>query len=119
MANILLVDDDTLVRQCLRDVLSPLGHRLLEARDGAEALELISQTPPDLVLLDLLMPNKSGMDVLREVRRRWAQLPVVVISSMEAQGLVAEALMAGARGFIPKPFRNQEVSRAVGKVLAN
>ncbi len=119
MATILIVDDDAFVRTVLRDVLEGQGHALLEAGDGREALDVLGERSPQLVLLDLFMPRLSGMEALTLMRERWPSARVLVISSLESERLVAEALEAGAAGYITKPFHPMEITSAVDRALAN
>jgi two-component system chemotaxis response regulator CheY len=113
---ILIVDDDAFVRTLLREMLSEQGHPLREAENGQEALDL--QGPaPKVVLLDLLMPEMSGMEALALIRDRWPTTPVLVISSMDSDRLVDEALAAGASGYITKPFHPMEIASAVERAL--
>lgn len=115
LPSVLIVDDDEFVRAVLRDVLAS-SHRIFEARDGAEAVEVASAEKPDVVLLDLLMPKKSGLEALPEIRRVSPMSRVLVISSMDVESMVSEALKAGADGFVAKPFLPEDVTSAVGKL---
>ena len=114
---ILIVDDDAFVRTLLRDMLADQGHPLEEAENGHEALEL-QGPPPRVVLLDLFMPEMSGMEALVLIRNRWPEARVLVISSMDSERLVEEALAAGASGYITKPFHPMEIASAVERALA-
>jgi len=114
---ILIVDDDAFVRTLLRDMLAAQGHSLLEAENGQQALDL-DGPPPRVILLDLLMPQMSGMEALALIRDRWPATPVLVISSMDSDRLVQEALDAGASGYITKPFHPMEIVSAVERALA-
>ena len=119
MATILIVDDDAFVRNVLRDVLENRGHALLEAEDGRQALEVLGERCPQLVLLDLFMPRLSGMEALTVMRERWPSARVLVISSLDSERLVAQAMEAGAAGYITKPFHPLEITSAVDRALAN
>jgi len=114
---ILIVDDDAFVRTLLRDMLADQGYQLREAENGREALSFPGP-PPRVVLLDLLMPQMSGMEALGLIRDRWPETPILVISSMDSDRLVQEALEAGASGFITKPFHPVEIASAVERALA-
>jgi two-component system chemotaxis response regulator CheY len=116
-ARILIVDDDAFVRIVLRDLLSPEGHQLDEARDGGEAVEKVRSAAPDLVLLDLFMPNVSGIEALLRIREASPQTRVVVISSLDAPALIEQAMQAGATSFLVKPFHPLEVQGAVEQAL--
>jgi two-component system chemotaxis response regulator CheY len=114
---ILIVDDDAFVRTLLREMLADQGHPLREAENGQQALSLDGPAP-SVVLLDLLMPQMSGMEALARIRDRWPTTPVLVISSMDSDRLVEEALQAGASGYITKPFHPVEIASAVERALA-
>jgi two-component system chemotaxis response regulator CheY len=113
----LIVDDDGLVRAFLKDCLQSLGHEVAEAKDGEEALEQLQMQPFELLFLDLLMPRMSGLDVLGRVRDLHPDCRVVVVSSLDSDSLVEQALGAGASGFITKPFHPVEVKSAVVQAL--
>ena len=119
MATILIVDDDAFVRTLLKDVLEGRGHALLEAEDGRAALDALGDQEPQLVLLDLFMPRLSGMEALAMMRQRWPGARVLVISSLDSERLVTEALEAGAAGYITKPFHPVEITTAVDRALAS
>jgi two-component system chemotaxis response regulator CheY len=115
---VLIVDDDQLIRMAVRDALADEPLDLSEAADGEEALAMIAAQKPALVLLDLLMPKKSGLEVLPEVSKLSPETRVVVMSSMETESMVDFALAMGARAFVPKPFHPLEIIAAVRDALA-
>ncbi len=104
--SILLVDDEPLNRDMLSRRLGKAGYEVSTASDGAEALAQIDAKRPDLVLLDLLMPGMSGLDVLREIRRTVdpTELPVVVATALHETSFLVEAMEAGANDFVTKPL---------------
>src|SRR2546430_12441657 len=114
---ILIVDDDQFARLYLKDALASLDARVLEAADGVQALATVAKEKPALVLLDLFMPNKSGMEALPEILKASPKTRIVVVSSMEVPSLVDEAKALGAVDFIAKPFHPEEVAAKVRKVL--
>lgn len=116
---VLIVDDDLFVRRLLEDALSESGLalRVLEASDGEQALALATQERPEVVLLDLFMPRLSGLEVLAQLRSSVPESRVVVISSMDAEPVIEQALQAGATGFIAKPFHPLEIASAVREAL--
>ena len=118
---LLLVDDDNFVRRILKDVLSETGIelRLLEASDGEEGLEVAAREQPALMFLDLFMPRRSGLEVLGAIKEVSPLTRVLVISSMDAEPVVEQALAAGAVGFVGKPFHPLEIASAVRQALAN
>jgi two-component system chemotaxis response regulator CheY len=115
---ILIADDDGFVRITLKDVLADKGYRFREARDGSEAVSSCAEERPSLVLLDLMMPNKSGLEALTELREHHPGLPILVMSSMDAESVIEQALTAGAVGFLSKPFHPLELVGAVEQALA-
>jgi len=115
---LLIVDDDALVRSLLRDLLSPTGCELLEAANGADALERYRLHRPHMVLLDLMMPQQSGLEALEAIRALDANARVLVISSLDAESLRKSAAAAGAIGYVVKPFHPMEVLDAVQRALA-
>lgn len=116
---VLIVDDDLFVRRLLEDALtdSGLALRLLQAADGEEALAVAGRERPEVVLLDLFMPRLSGLEVLAQLRTAVPESRVVVISSMDAEPVIEQALQAGAAGFIAKPFHPLEIVSAVREAL--
>ncbi len=114
---ILIVEDDKFARVFLRDCLAELQCRIEEAVDGDDALAKIAQVIPDLVLLDLVMPKKSGLEVLKAVRAAAPIPPILVVSSLDTDKLIQQALSAGANGYISKPFAPIEVLTAVRREL--
>jgi DNA-binding response OmpR family regulator len=117
VATILVVDDDPAIRLLLRMELNAEGHDVLEAGDGAEAIERMAQWSPELVLLDLMMPGVDGWQVLRSLDGR-IEPPVVIISAKPATGShVAEALELGAIDYVPKPFDAGHIAALCDAVL--
>ncbi len=117
LPKLLIVDDDRFVRDLLRDLLAPDGYAFCEAADGEEAIRMVEAEKPDVVLLDLLMPRVSGMDALRTIRERMPASRVLVITSLDSDALVSQAMAAGAQGFVVKPFHPLEIKQAVRKAL--
>jgi len=114
---ILIVDDDALARRVLGDALAPLGCVVEEAKDGEEGIARYRQARPDVVLLDLMMPNASGLQTLEALRREDPTCRVVVVTSLEADSLRASTRQAGAVGYVVKPFHPIEIRDAVERVL--
>jgi two-component system, chemotaxis family, chemotaxis protein CheY len=116
---VLIVDDDLFVRRLLEDALSDSGLalRVLQAADGEEGLALATRERPEVVLLDLFMPRMSGLELLALLRASVPESRVVVISSMDAEPVIEQALQAGAAGFIAKPFHPLEIASAVREAL--
>lgn len=118
LGTVLIVDDDAFARTVVKDAVEEAlpGTRIVEASDGAQAIALLEKESPDLVFLDLLMPNKSGIQTLPEIRKRSPSSRVFVVSSMETDAMVKTALALGAAGFIGKPFHPDEIVAAVREV---
>jgi two-component system KDP operon response regulator KdpE len=105
---ILLVDDDPTLRQTLAIGLRTEGHEVLLAADGRTALQAATEDQPDLMVLDLGLPDLSGVEVLRELRA-WSRLPVVVLSARDGSQDKVEALDLGADDYVTKPFGTEEL----------
>ena len=117
-ARILIVDDALLVREMLRDILTEGGFEVVgEARDGIAALERFRVLEPDLVVLDIVMPRKSGVDALAELIAERPDAKVLICSALGQEALIEEARSAGALGFIVKPFSPGDVTAAIRRAL--
>ncbi|MEJ6789961.1 response regulator [Brevundimonas sp. BR2-1] len=121
MANILVVDDDPTVRMIASEILTRAGHEVSEAADGDEALKQVGEIPFDLVVLDMLMPNKDGLETIAELRGRRPPMRILAISSggrMDAGQLLRMALVFGADETMAKPLRSDALTEAVSRLLA-
>ena len=114
---ILVADDDPYVGKILTDRLQSLGYKPLLAVSGKEALELLERHDPQIALLDIAMPDITGMEVLKEIRRRGRDFPVVMITAYGSIDLAVEAMREGAYDFIAKPFKPDHVALVVGKAV--
>jgi two-component system response regulator PilR (NtrC family) len=115
--NILVVDDEEILQDVLGLLLRKEGYRPIAARTGEEALLLFDKEPIDLVLLDVMLPGMSGMDVLRQIRQRDPEQVVVVITAYSSIEGAIEAMRQGAFHYVPKPFKNEEVLLTIRKGL--
>ncbi len=118
---VLIAEDDPSLRSAIRDTLDGVrAVDVLEAADGLETLRMLAEASPDILLLDLLMPEMTGFEVLRNlVDRDDAQRPTVLVMSALVEPALVEALSAmGVDGILPKPFRIEELVRAVREALA-
>ncbi len=120
MATVLIVDDDREIRSALRHILEHAGHRVLEAKHGREALCIVDQHVPDIMLLDIMMPEMDGVETMLEMKRRECRFPVVAmpysgttIGSWSAD--VAKTL--GAVEILEKPFTPKEVETIVDRII--
>ncbi len=118
MARVLVADDASFMRQMIREILESGGHEVVgEASDGIEALEEYKKLQPDLVTMDIVMPRCSGIDAVRKIVKLDDAAQVVMCSALGQESLVTEALEAGARDFIVKPFKPESVLSTLTKVL--
>ena len=123
MARILLIEDNDPVRCVLSEVLADLGHTVVEARNGKEGLELFKHAKADLVITDIVMPEKEGFEVLRELR--WKQVPPVVVIAISGGGgskstadYLRMATLLGAARVFAKPFSNEKLLAAINELLS-
>ena len=118
MARVLVADDASFMRQMIREILESGGHEVVgEASNGIEALEEYKKLQPDLVTMDIVMPRCSGIDAVRQIVKLDDAAQVVMCSALGQESLVTEALEAGARDFIVKPFKPESVLSTLTKVL--
>lgn len=117
-ARILIVDDAAFMRMMLADILTAKGHEIVgEAGDGEEALRLYKELKPDLVTMDIVMPEKDGIDAVSEIIKVDPEANIVVISAVGQERLIEKAIRSGARGFIVKPFNPTQVVKEVNRIL--
>ena len=118
MARVLITDDATFMRMMLKDILTKNGHEVVgEAVNGIDMLKKYSELNPDLVTLDITMPEMSGLDALVELKKIDPTAKVIMCSAMGQQVMVIEAIQNGARDFIVKPFQAERVLEAISKVV--
>lgn len=119
MTRILVADDHPLLRSGLRQVLAHEPDLLVagEAEDSEQVLQCVEQEPWDIVILDITMPGRSGLDVLRDLRKKRPDLPVLVLSMHAEDQFAVRAIKAGANGYISKDNAATEVVRAIRKIL--
>jgi CheY-like chemotaxis protein len=119
MKRILIADDKATSRELLRTVLERQGYAITEAADGEEALKKALAEPPDLILLDLQMPRRSGYEVLVELRKdpRHAEVPIIAITASAMQGDREKALAAGFTGYLAKPVALVHLREEVQRLL--
>ncbi len=116
--SVLICDDAAFMRMMIRDILTKNGFVVAaEAENGVKAIEKYQETHPDLVLMDITMPEMDGIQALKEIRKLNANAQVVMCSAMGQQAMVIESIQAGARDFIVKPFQADRVIDAVRKAL--
>lgn len=117
-ARVLVVDDLPFMRSLLRDILEDAEMEVAyEARDGREALRAYLATEPDIVLLDIAMPEMDGLTALRKLRMLDPRARVIMCSALGEQQIIVRAIQSGARDFVVKPFRPERVVNAISRVL--
>lgn len=115
---IIVVDDNEIIRISLRAILRQAGFQVIgEARDGESIIELVEKLGPDLVCLDVMMPGRSGLEVLVELRERFPSLKVLMITAMSDRNTVVEVVEKGAAGMVLKPFNAARVIETVSRAL--
>ena len=119
MANrILIVDDAAFMRMMIRDILSKNGFEVVgEAQDGAQAIEKFKELRPDLITMDITMPEMDGIAALKEIKKVDPNAKVIMCSAMGQQAMVIDAIQAGAKDFIVKPFQADRVIEAISKAI--
>ena len=116
--NILICDDAAFMRMMIKDILTKNGYEIAgEAENGAKAVEKYNETKPDLVLMDITMPDMDGIQALKKIKEIDPNANVIMCSAMGQQAMVIEAIQSGAKDFIVKPFQAERVLEAVKKVV--
>jgi two-component system chemotaxis response regulator CheY len=119
MYRILIADDSSYMRETLRDILQGAGHEIVaEAANGPNAVEIYKALLPDIVMLDMTMPGESGLDTLRSIIRINNSAVVIILTAVGKPEKVLEALNAGAKGYVTKPFDESSVLNAISKTAA-
>lgn len=114
---VLIVDDALFMRNMLREIFTKAGHEVIgEASNGVEAVEKYQELGPDLVTMDIIMPLRSGIEALQEIVDGDPGAMVIMVSALGQESLVLEAVQAGAKDFIVKPFKEDRVLEVVRRV---
>ncbi len=117
-ANILVIDDEEVVRSLFKETLEELGHRVITVETGAEGLELVKQQDFDLAFLDLKMPGMVGDELFGRIKTIKPRLPVTIITGYPDSGMMARALAQGPFGVMNKPFGESDIIDAVANFLS-
>lgn len=118
MSKILIVDDAAFMRMMVKDALTKNGYTdIIEAPDGDAACKMFETENPDLVIMDITMPNKTGIEALRDIKAMDSSAKIIMCSAMGQEAMVVEAIKLGALDFIVKPFKPDRIIQAVSKVL--
>ena len=116
--NILICDDAAFMRMMIKDILTKNGYDVAgEAENGQVAVDKYSDVKPDLVMMDITMPEKDGIQALKEIKAKDPSANVIMCSAMGQQAMVIESIQAGAKDFIVKPFAADRVLEAVRKAV--
>lgn len=119
MARVLIVDDAAFMRMMIKDILEKNGFEVVgEANNGLKAVEFYKKEKPDIVTMDITMPDMDGIGAVKEIKAFDPNAKVIMCSAMGQQGMVMDAIRAGAKDFIVKPFQADRVIEAVKKALA-
>lgn len=120
MAHTVLVCDDAIfMRTMIADILTQAGYKVVgEAESGVEAVRKFQELKPDLVTMDIVMPEMGGIDAVREIVKMYPDAKILMCSAMGQQALVVEAIQAGAKDFVVKPFQPARVLEAVQRLLS-
>jgi DNA-binding response OmpR family regulator len=116
---ILVVDDDQEVRMATRDFLTSKGHEVTLAEDGVQALKLLATVKPDVVLLDVAMPEMDGMETLRRIVAGYPNLPVIMVTANADIEITSKVLQLGAADYVPKPFDLDYLEQAINIQLSS
>lgn len=116
MKRVLVADDAAFMRLTIKNMLSKNGFEVVgEAENGAQAVQKVAELQPDIVTLDITMPEMTGIEALREIMKNHPQTNVVMVSALGQEGMVKEAVMLGAKGFVVKPFKEDIIVAALSK----
>ena len=117
MAKVLIVDDAAFMRISIKNMLTKNGYEVVgEAENGTIGVDLYKELQPDIVTMDITMPEMSGLDALKEITKVDPQAKIVMVSAMGQEAMVREAIVSGAKGFIVKPFKEEGIIAALKKL---
>ena len=120
MADILIIDDEEIVRRSIRSILEPEGHVIREAATGEEGISTTYKQTPDLIITDIFMPDKDGLEVIQELRQKAPSLKILAITGggvNHSFNLLPQAKVFGARATLQNPFLREELIAAVDQAL--
>ncbi|GAQ26244.1 response regulator [Tepidanaerobacter syntrophicus] len=119
MGGILIVDDAAFMRMMIKDILTKNGYQVSgEAENGAVAVQAYNELKPDLVIMDIAMPEMDGIEAVKKIKAIDPSAKIIMCSAMGQQAMVIDAIQAGARDFVVKPFQPERVIEAVKKALS-
>jgi DNA-binding response OmpR family regulator len=115
-----VIDDDEALRQTITRILHGAGYASMDARDGEAGLDIVARTPPDIIVTDIVMPNREGIETIRESKQRFPSIPILAMSGggrLGPEGFLELALKLGADDCIAKPFRPPELLAKIAHLL--
>ena len=116
---VLIADDATFMRMMIKSIITKQGYEVVgEAENGKQAVDLYFETTPDLVTMDITMPEMDGIEAVQAIMAKAPDAKIIMCSAMGQQSMVMEAIQAGAKDFIVKPFQPDRIMQALEKVLA-
>lgn len=118
MSRILVIEDSLHIRKLIREILEPAGYTIMESEDGFQGLRLAAAESPDCIILDLIMPDITGLKILKDLYEGGSKIPVVVITAHIQDSVRKQCMEFGAAAFINKPFSRDELHHTVKNVLA-
>ncbi|HHH83528.1 MAG TPA: response regulator [Chloroflexi bacterium] len=118
MAKILVVDDAEFLRVRISKLLTENGHEVIQAENGAKAIEMYQSEAPDIVLMDITMPEMDGLEALKQITSSDPAARIVMLTALGQESVVMDAIKAGAKDFVVKPFEPDRVLAALDKALA-
>lgn len=118
MAKVLVTDDTAFMRMQLRDMITELGHEVVgEAENGRVSVEKYEKLQPDLVTMDITMPEMDGLEALKTIKQNYPEAKIIMCSAMGQKKMVLDAIQAGAKDFLIKPFTKERVEEALSKLI--
>ncbi len=123
MAQIIVIDDDQFIRKSLQRMLEKEGHTVKIAEDGEKGLELVRNEMPDLIIIDIVMPNKEGIETINELLKKYPGIKIIAMSGggqrLDAAQYLHLALKIGVRATIKKPYERSEMVKLVSEAISN
>ena len=118
MATVLVTDDAAFMRMQLKDILTKLGHEVVgEAENGEVSVQKYEELRPDLVTMDITMPEMNGIEAVKSIKKKHPNATIIMCSAMGQQSMVMEAIQAGAKDFLVKPFTKERIEEAIIKLF--
>jgi two-component system chemotaxis response regulator CheY len=117
MPKVLVVDDAAFMRASLRKILEPAGFEVSEAENGAVAVNTYQEVAPDVVTMDITMPEKDGIQAVKEIRALDPAAKIIMVSALGQENMVKQAILSGAKDFVVKPFDGERVVESIKKAM--